>query len=271
LNSWIKNFKTPFQDIHIAHDETKAILSIPHGGELIPEEFNQYLSGNAPAYDQDVDYKTYELVDINKLNRVGITVIIAKVHRICVDLNRTRELAVLNWKSNTQGEILVANEPQDDVKEQMLKTFYDPYYGALTQMVADINGQTKHLVPFVDLHSMPSKPTAYHMKQNPNQKQERPDFCLSDQHGKTCLPEYIKKAQNLLLEQGYNATINDPYIGGNLTVYVGGLATNNIQIEINRALYMDEEKHQLDDYKFSKLKANLTSALTELLQLEPLP
>ena len=64
------------------------LLSIPHSGETIPAEFEKFLSGDLKAYKEDVDFKVNELVDIRKLQEAGVAVLVAHVHRICVDLNR---------------------------------------------------------------------------------------------------------------------------------------------------------------------------------------
>jgi N-formylglutamate deformylase len=108
---------------------------------------------------------------------------------------------------------------------------------------------------------MPSRPTEYHMKQNPNQKTYRADFCVSDRKGKTCVPEFIRFFQQALSVDGYSADLNDPYVGGYITEYVDQYRTNNIQIEINRSIYMDEKSKVLVPEKVAKLKPILTEAL----------
>ena len=115
----------------------------------------------------------------------------------------------------------------------------------------------------IDLHSMPSRPTEYHMKQNPNQKLHRPHFCISDRRGKTCAPEFIKFFHDALTQKGHECSFNDPYIGGYVTEYVDQFRTNNIQIEINRAIYMDESKKILLSDKVEALKPNLTQVLIQ--------
>src|SRR6476659_4622351 len=79
----------------------RGVLSIPHSGENIPGVFQSFLSGDEKAYKEDVDFKVNELVDIKALQDAGIAVIVAHVHRICVDLNRAENNCVLFWKDNT--------------------------------------------------------------------------------------------------------------------------------------------------------------------------
>lgn len=239
----------------------RGILSIPHSGENIPAEFSSFLSGNEDAYRSDVDFKVNELVDIKALQNAGIAVLVSNVHRICVDLNRAESNCVMFWKENTQGEKLVVRNPSEEEENHLRDSFYRPYYQILKSSLQDLEKKKKKLVSMVDLHSMPSRPTEYHMKQNPNQKQTRPQFCLSDRKGKTCEAQFIKTFQDLLIERGYEASMNDPYVGGYVTEYVDQFRTNNIQIEINREIYMDEQKKILLPNFVSILKPKLTEVL----------
>ncbi|MBA2404070.1 MAG: N-formylglutamate amidohydrolase, partial [Bdellovibrionales bacterium] len=189
----------------------RGLLSIPHSGENIPAEFEQYLSGDIRAYQEDVDFKVNELVDIKKLQMAGIAVLVAHVHRVCVDLNRAENMSVLCWKDNTQGKKLVVMSPDALETQNLIEKYHRPYYEILKAALQDLEKRKKGLVSMVDLHSMPSSPTEYHMKQNPNQKMHRPDFCVSDRKGKTAKAEYINFFRDQLVKAGHETSLNDPY------------------------------------------------------------
>ena len=239
----------------------RGLLSIPHSGESIPEPFKAFLSGDESAYKSDVDFKVNELIDIRKLQDAGVAILVAHVHRICVDLNRAESNCVLFWKENTQGEKLVTKDPTPNEIENFIETYHRPYYELLKAALQDLEKRKKNPVSMIDLHSMPSRPTEYHMKQNPNQKQTRPDFCLSDRKGKTCSPEFIQSFQADFIQRKFDAGLNDPYVGGYVTEYVDQFRTNNIQIEINRGIYMDETKKILIPEKVAALRPHLTDVL----------
>lgn len=244
------------------------VLSIPHAGEVIPQAFKRFLTSDQIALMEDVDYRVHSLVDIDAIRAAGIAVIIAKVHRYCVDLNRPKEIAVLNWKENTKGLPIVMQQPDAETESAFLAEYYTPYYQCMTQAIKQIELDLKRKVPFIDLHSMPSRPTAYHMKLNPNQSLTRADFCLSDlPDHRACVPSFIQFAKSKLEQGGYSAAINEPYQGGYITKYVDTLHTDNIQIEINRAIYMDEVKKILVANLVEKLKPVLTLAVIETLLL----
>jgi N-formylglutamate amidohydrolase len=239
----------------------KGILSIPHSGETIPFIFEEYLTGNIKAFKEDVDYKVDELVDIDALQKAGIAVLVSHIHRICVDLNRNEENSVLFWKQNTQGEKLVIKDPSPLVTEMMIETYHRPYFELLKSIIKDLETKKRGPVSVIDLHSMPSRPTDYHMKQNPNQKLHRSSFCLSDRRGKTCSLDFIHFFRDELNLCGYETAINDPYVGGFITEFVDKFRTNNIQIEINRSVYMDESTKELIDPLVNNLKPLLTNIL----------
>lgn len=239
----------------------RGLLSIPHSGENIPEVFHPFLSGDLRAYKEDVDYKVNELVDIEALQNAGIAVLVAHVHRICVDLNRAESNCVLFWKQNTQGKPLVVKEPTENDIQRFIETYHRPYYEILKSSLMDLEKRKKGPVSMIDLHSMPSRPTEYHLKQNPNQSTHRADFCLSDRRGKTCVPEFIEFFHRELTDRGHESSFNEPYIGGFVTEFVDRFRTNNIQIEINRNIYMDETTKELIPDKVAHLRPLLTEVL----------
>ncbi|MBY0515493.1 MAG: N-formylglutamate amidohydrolase [Bacteriovoracaceae bacterium] len=244
-------------------DKPVGLVSIPHSGEDVPDEFLNYLAADINVMREDVDFKVDELVDIEALQKAGIGVLVAHVHRVCVDLNRSPEQSVLFWQVNTKGVPLVKKNPTDQERSDFIQRYHAPFFEIYSSLIRDLERRLKGAVPVVDLHSMPSRATAYHMKQNPNQRQERADFCVSDQRGKTCSEEYIKWFTHSLTQFGHEAVINDPYIGGYVTTFVDGFRTNNIQIEINRRIYMDEVKKVLIPEKAPQIKELLTRVLSE--------
>lgn len=250
-------------------DHCVGLISIPHSGLYIPQEFNEFLTNDSKLLDKDVDFGVHELVNIERLRDLGLTVIKSNIHRTAIDLNRAPADCVLNWKSNSHGEKIVLQTP-DVSKENFLRgKYYSPYFETLTSSLDYIQtifekkfGKNKR-ASFVDLHSMPSHPTEYHLQKNPNQDTERPDFCLSDQFGKSCEEEYILKAKELFDKLGYNTKINSPYVGGYITQKYISHKVNNIQIEIKRNLYMDEISRSHVTEKKELLKNNLMKVLEE--------
>jgi N-formylglutamate amidohydrolase len=116
--------------------------------------------------------------------------------------------------------------------------YYKPYHAALRGLVDETRAAFGYCI-LVDCHSMPSigGPT------DKDAGETRVDFVLGDCFGTACAPAVADTAERLLTGLGYVVTRNDPYAGGFTTRHYGRPADRQhaLQIEINRALYMDEE------------------------------
>ena len=115
---------------------------------------------------------------------------------------------------------------------------YRPYHAALTALIADTRRHFGTCV-VIECHSMPS--IGGPMEDDAG-KRRRVDMILGDGHGNSCAPGLTGLVETLLVEQGYRVTRNAPYSGGFITRNYGRPrgGVHALQIEINRALYMDE-------------------------------
>lgn len=253
---------TPIFNYYAPIGEFKALISIPHSGEYIPEEFKNLLITDIKEVSIDVDTAVDKLVEIERLNQAGIGVLVANIHRACVDLNRSPDLAVLAWEKNSQGKQIVTTKLDQEQKDYFLGKYHSPYFTFLKALIEKL--EHKFAKPsIIDLHSMPSTATEYHLKITPNQKIDRPDFCISDISGQSCEPEFIKNITTKLTDHNYLVTNNDPYFGGYITRRIHQLFpnVNNIQIEIKRGIYLDETSRTLENEKVGRLKPILTKEL----------
>lgn len=259
IQSVVFDYYSPFD-----FNNYKGLVSIPHSGLEIPKEFEPYLIDDPVVYQCDVDYRVDKLVNIEKLNEHGIGVLVSNISRACVDLNRAPNISVLNWKSNTKGQKVVIKEPSLEIINDLKQKYYDPYYEMLKSIIKELENRKKRLVSFIDLHSMPSTPTEYHMKQYPGQDTARPDFCLSDLNETSCEAAFIFYIQNHLSIKNHEVKINNPYYGGHVTQFTSQFNTNAVQIEINRSIYMDENKQELIPDKVKIIKKDVSDVLIGL-------
>lgn len=241
--------------------EPKGLISVPHSGEVIPDEFREFLIDDTQKLMQDVDFRVHELIDIPRLQENGVAVLYSEIIRVAVDLNREKSKSCLNWKSNSKGFKIVQKEPPEDVREHLIEKYYSPYYEMIKTAISELRRKNK-TPSFIDLHSMPTMAEAYHLKINPHQEKIRPNFCLSDRKGITCEESYIKYIGSLLEKTSRSVKYNDPYVGGNITGHVHDTFNpiNNIQVEISRSIYMNEETKELKTKEFESLKQDLTDA-----------
>ena len=94
------------------------------------------------------------------------------------------------------------------------------------------------LAVLIDWHSMPAAAT-----RGTRARAGGPcDIVLGDRFGAACAPDLTKLVEEALEGMGYRVARNAPYAGGYTTEHYGRPArrTHALQVEINRALYMNE-------------------------------
>jgi len=141
---------------------------------------------------------------------------------------------------------------------------YKPYHHALRELVSDAWSRFGFCI-LVDCHSMPSTGLP-----NLADGTRSIDVVLGDRGGLSCAPIVTDTIEASLSDLGYRVTRNNPYAGGFTTQHYGDPANgiHAIQIEINRAIYMDEVTLQPRS-AFSRLRAHLqtmTAQLTSMAQ-----
>ncbi len=88
----------------------------------------------------------------------------------------------------------------------------------------------------------------------------RADIVLGDRYGTSCAAVVTDRLEAESVRRGYTVVRNKPYAGGFITEHYGEPAASRhaVQIEINRALYMDERTLELTD-GFGPLIADLAA------------
>ncbi|NQW11820.1 MAG: N-formylglutamate amidohydrolase [Alphaproteobacteria bacterium] len=138
-----------------------------------------------------------------------------------------------------------------------LDTYHRPYHAALAGALDHAHerfGSVFHL----NAHSM--KPVGNAM--NVDDGAARPDVVLSDREGETTDPAFIDTLASLFCGLGYAVAINHPYKGAELVARHSDPAAgrHSVQIELNRALYLDSESFERSS-GFAALKADLDTVL----------
>ncbi len=115
-----------------------------------------------------------------------------------------------------------------------IENVYKPYHACLRRLIARTHTRFGFGV-LIDCHSMPGN-----IRVGGNGV--RPDFIIGDRYGTSASVELSHAALQMLEDLGFNAVRNKPYAGGFITEHYGrpvrGL--HALQIEVNRALYIDE-------------------------------
>jgi N-formylglutamate amidohydrolase len=99
----------------------------------------------------------------------------------------------------------------------------------------------------------------------PKDERPRADIVIGDRYGTSCLSIIADTIEVTLRERGYSVSRNKPYAGGFITEHYGNPAAglHSIQLEINRALYMDERRLERSS-SFAKIAKDLEALADRL-------
>lgn len=244
------------------------IFDSPHSGTEHPDDFDfactpEDLEGAVDRYVDELFARAPEL---------GATLLKANFPRAYVDVNRAIDdidpQLIETQGIENQGDLPKPNpsarsdagigliwrlaKPEIPIYNKKLtiseiskriETFYTPYHAKLSALIDDAHthfGQVYH----INCHSMPST-TATPKKpvQLVGHKPRQADFCLGTRDGTTCDNEFTQEIRRFLQDLGYHVTVNDPFKGVELVERYSDPARgrHSLQLEINRALYMDED------------------------------
>lgn len=139
-----------------------------------------------------------------------------------------------------------------------LESCYFPYHRALAQLLDEARKRAGFSL-LLDCHSMPSASAL------PDQEGRSADIVLGDCHGASAARALVELARDSLRGMGYRVALNLPYAGGFVTRHYGRpeASSHALQIEISRALYMDE-KTFLPKPSMAKVSADMTRLLKVL-------
>jgi N-formylglutamate amidohydrolase len=139
------------------------------------------------------------------------------------------------------GEAIYRGRVPSDEIEQRLEACWRPYHTALSSLLEQTHRRFGSAL-LIDAHSMPSSASGITSRD----RGERVDIVLGDNHGESCAPDLVECVERWFARHGLKVSRNQPYAGGFTTQRYGrpGLNRHALQIEINRALYMDEGRHE---------------------------
>jgi N-formylglutamate amidohydrolase len=139
--------------------------------------------------------------------------------------------------------------------QRRIEQLYLPYHFALGRLIEETEGLFGGYL-LVDCHSMPSAVGSVGGA-------GAVDIVLGDCYGTACAPVICEAARRFFAERGFRVAINTPYAGGYTTEHYGDPRHRRhaLQVEINRALYMDERS-----FRRKPRFAEVAAALAELVQ-----
>ncbi len=132
-----------------------------------------------------------------------------------------------------------------------IETLYKPYHRTLRSLIQR-TAKAHGSCVLIDCHSMPSTSLG--------RDDVKADVILGDRYGTACAPMLIDAFEAQFQAHGFRVVRNKPYAGGFITEHYGepSLGRHALQIEVNRALYMNESSLALTA-DFPRLMESLTA------------
>jgi len=250
----------PFEIIEPADWQGPLIFNSPHSGNIYPPAFLATARLDLAQLRRSEDSFVDEL--FGGVVRRGFPLMRAHFPRCYIDVNRepyeldprmfdgrlpsfanTRSMRVAGGLGTVARVVGDAQEiydqriPVDDALRR-IDGLYKPYHRALRRLVTRVHRDFGAAI-LVDCHSMPS--IAGNRDERP-----RADVVIGDRYGTSCVAVVADTIEAALQEAGYSVSRNKPYAGGFITEHYGNppAGLHAIQLEINRALYMDERKFE---------------------------
>lgn len=254
-------FQPPFEVIYPEEQTIPFVLSSPHSGRHYPPDFLASSQLDLATLRRSEDSFIEEL--FAGARAAGAPLLHALFPRAYLDPNRepyeldpamfedalpayanTHSLRVAGGLGTlarvvTDGAEIYQRKMVFAEAEDRIETLYLPYHQKLRELLDQTKARFGYAV-LIDCHSMPS--IGGPMDDDPGH--DRADIVLGDRFGTSCAPSLTQLAEDTLVDMGYTIVRNNPYAGGYTTDHYGRPmnAVHTLQIEINRALYMDEER-----------------------------
>lgn len=258
---------------------SSVVFASPHSGREYPESFlrDSVLDELTIRSSEDafVDLLAYSSSEF------GSPLITAKKPRAYVDLNRSVEeldpalisdvrrvahnpriasglgvipRVVANGRSIYRGKISM------EEAARRLESYWHPYHSEL-QALIDRTIDSFGEAILIDLHSMPREAVESVTKKG----QICPEIVIGDRFGASADSNLVDRIETVFLNNGFKVSRNAPFAGAFTTQYYGrpSRGQHAIQIEIDRSLYLDEERVRPSGL-FRSFQKKLTKVISEI-------
>ncbi len=260
--------------------DTAVMVEVPHAGLAVPDRVRSQLLATQDDIERDADIYVDKLCA--EVVGVGATLLAARVSRYVVDLNRApddvdRETVSdhptpkalqprgVVWRMTTTGAPALARPLTGAELADRLAHFHTPYHDALRQELERLSGRFGFAL-LVAAHSMPSVGRAGHGDTGVR----RADIVPGTRGRNTADARVIDLVDSHFRAAGLSVRHDDPYRGGYTTSHYGRPSTgvHAVQIEINRALYVNESTGEPRHGDFERLRALITELVERLGRLD---
>jgi N-formylglutamate amidohydrolase len=273
-------FEPPFIVADPSEQAVPFVFNVPHAGAVYPSSFLESSRLDALALRRSEDAFVDEL--FAGIVPMGAPLMTACFPRAFLDLNRepyeldsrmfdgrlppfanTRSMRVAGGLGTiprivADGQEIYRSRLPVDEALRRIDWLYKPYHRILRQLIHRTAHSFGHAF-LIDCHSMPSGSVS--------RDDSKADVVLGDRYGTSCAGILVDLVEAAFRRSGYTVVRNKPYAGGFITEHYGepALGRHALQIELNRALYMDE-RNLAKSQDFPKLAHDLTQVFGQVMQ-----
>jgi N-formylglutamate amidohydrolase len=255
------------------------LVEVPHSGLQVPPEVESEIDTTPLAVLRDSDIYVDQLYQ--RAPEHGATMLVSRVSRYVVDLNRGPEevdsAAVprhprarhipargVVWRARTDGTPLLRAPLTIEQFTRRLALFYEPYHQTLRDVAARMHEEHGRVV-ILAAHSMPSAGR----RMLGGGEIRRADVVPGTRGRSTADGRIIDLIDSHFRQAGLSVKHDDPYRGGWTTSSYGApkRGQHAVQIELNRALYVDERSNEIKKNDFAQLQTVLDQLVSKLGRL----
>lgn len=254
------------------------VLCSPHSGRRYDGAFlrTSVLDSRRIRSSEDA-YVDLLLADAPAL---GVPLLAAEMPRAMLDLNRAPEeldpavirdvprgptnpritsgLGVIP-RVVAQGRAIYGGKISREEAARRIDGIWRPYHACLAQLMDAADAQFGRAI-LLDCHSMPHEAI-----EGTQSGGRTPEIVLGDRFGSSAGPEVTEAAERVFTDLGFRVARNAPFAGAYVTQTYGqpALGRHALQIEIDRALYLDEVR-VTPNARFDTVRDLMTKAVARL-------
>ncbi|MEM8851073.1 MAG: N-formylglutamate amidohydrolase [Pseudomonadota bacterium] len=161
-----------------------------------------------------------------------------------------------------QGRAIYRGKITRDEAQSRIETVWRPYHNELQGLMDEAQARFGRAILF-DCHSMPHEAI-----EGAGPRGRTPEIVLGDRFGASASADVTDAVEAVFAGLGFRVARNVPFAGAYVTQAYGQpeLGRHAIQIEIDRALYMDEASVQKSQ-DFNTMRNLMTEAMAQLCDL----
>jgi N-formylglutamate amidohydrolase len=269
-------------DLTLPGEARPVLVEVPHAGQQVPDDVRPQLCAPEDAMRRDADLYVDRLYAGAPAQGAGL--LVANVSRYVVDLNRARDdvdAATVSdhpaptgatqprgvvWRATTDGRPILTGPLSYRALLSRLEHYYVPYHDTLRRTLESLRERFGYAILLCG-HSMPSVGRTLHTDRGTR----RADVVPGTRGRTSASAQVIDLVDAHFRAAGLSVQHDEPYKGGFTTEHYGRprAGWHAIQIELNRALYVNEDTCEPKATEFAKLQALLDALVDKLCALDP--